>query len=213
MSAAKENILRKIRQGLENGQLPKPYPDAPADYSGLYQHQEILPEEQFAEAFTRLGGKFVYCANDHELLENLHHLYDDQGWSQVLCAESTWQRAFSNNGLDFIQPFDAGNHLADACITACECLVARTGSAILSSKQPFGRISPVYYPAHIIIAYNWQVVPDIADALKLMQQRYGDNIPSMINLNTGPSRTADIEKTLVVGVHGPKEVYVFLVNE
>lgn len=213
MSAVREKILLKIRQGLEKGLLPKPYPDAPAGYEGLYQETELLPEETFAEAFTRLGGKFVYCANDHELLENLHNLFDEQGWSQVLCAEPTWQRAFSNNGLDFILPFDAGNSLADACITACECLVARTGSAILSSKQPFGRIAPVYYPAHIIIAYNWQVVPDLPDAVKLMQERYGEKIPSMINLNTGPSRTADIEKTLVVGVHGPKEVYVFLVNE
>lgn len=213
MSVAKENILRKIRQGLEKGQLPKPYPDAPLSYEGLYGQPDLLPEEIFARAFTQLGGKFIYCANDHELLENLHHLYDDQGWSQILCAEPTWQRSFQNNRLDFIQPFDAGNSLADACITACECLVARTGSALLSSKQPFGRISPVYYPAHIIIAYSWQVVPDVADALKLMQQRYGDHLPSMINLNTGPSRTADIEKTLVVGVHGPKEVYCFLVNE
>ena len=213
MSAAKENILGKIRQGLENGRLPQPYPEVAAGYEGVFLQKDQLPEETFAESFSRLGGKFVYCANDQELLESLHNLYDDQGWSQILCAEPMWQRAFQNNKLDFIQPFDAGNSLADACITACECLVARTGSAILSSKQPFGRISPVYYPAHIIIAYAWQVVPDIADALKLMQERYGNNLPSMMNLNTGPSRTADIEKTLVVGVHGPKEVYCFLVNE
>ncbi len=45
-----------------------------------------------------------------------------------------------------------------------------------------------------------------------MQKKYQGNIPSMISLTTGPSRTADIEKTLVVGVHGPKEVYVFLVE-
>lgn len=213
MSAAKENILSKIRQGLEKGQLPKPYPETTAQYDTLYQEEEMLPEEVFAHAFTSLGGKFVYCANDLELLDNLHQLYDDEGWSQVLCAEPTWQRSFQNNKLDFIQPFDAGNSMADACITACECLVARTGSAMISSRQPFGRISPVYYPAHIIIAYTWQIVPDIADGMKLMQERYGDNLPSMMNLNTGPSRTADIEKTLVVGVHGPKEVYCFLVNE
>jgi L-lactate dehydrogenase complex protein LldG len=55
-------------------------------------------------------------------------------------------------------------------------------------------------------------VPDIQDGINLLQQRYGTDLPSMINLNTGPSRTADIEKTLVVGVHGPAEVFCFLVN-
>ncbi|HNU15372.1 MAG TPA: LUD domain-containing protein, partial [Chitinophagaceae bacterium] len=43
-------------------------------------------------------------------------------------------------------------------------------------------------------------------------EKYGNNLPSLITFATGPSRTADIEKTLVVGVHGPKEVYLFLVE-
>jgi hypothetical protein len=47
----------------------------------------------------------------------------------------------------------------------------------------------------------------------LMQAKYGDQMPSMISFATGPSRTADIEKTLVVGVHGPKEVYCFLLDK
>jgi len=45
-----------------------------------------------------------------------------------------------------------------------------------------------------------------------MKEKYGENLPSLITLATGPSRTADIEKTLVVGVHGPKEVFCFLIE-
>jgi L-lactate dehydrogenase complex protein LldG len=56
------------------------------------------------------------------------------------------------------------------------------------------------------------VVPDIEDAFTFLKKKYGAQMPSMINLNTGPSRTADIEKTLVVGVHGPGEVFCFYVN-
>jgi L-lactate dehydrogenase complex protein LldG len=52
----------------------------------------------------------------------------------------------------------------------------------------------------------------VKDALVLMKEKYKDNLPSLITFATGPSRTADIEKTLVVGVHGPKEVYCFLVD-
>ena len=46
-----------------------------------------------------------------------------------------------------------------------------------------------------------------------MKKKYPDNYPSMISLITGPSRTADIEKTLVMGAHGPKELYVFLIED
>jgi L-lactate dehydrogenase complex protein LldG len=45
-----------------------------------------------------------------------------------------------------------------------------------------------------------------------MKNKYKNDLPSLITFATGPSRTADIEKTLVVGVHGPKEVYLFLVE-
>ena len=75
-----------------------------------------------------------------------------------------------------------------------------------------GRVASVYYPVHIVFAYSNQVVPDIEDGLNTIKKKYGNDIPSMINLNTGPSRTADIEKTLVVGVHGPGEVFCFLIN-
>ena len=70
----------------------------------------------------------------------------------------------------------------------------------------------MYAPVHICIAYSSQLVFDIRDGLEILSEKYKNKIPSFITLATGPSRTADIEKTLVVGVHGPKEVYVFLID-
>ena len=91
-------------------------------------------------------------------------------------------------------------------------LVARTGTIVLSALNS-GRITSVYAPVHICIAYTSQLVYDISDALSWLVQKYGSNLPSFISFATGPSRTADIEKTLVVGVHGPKEVYLFLIDD
>jgi L-lactate dehydrogenase complex protein LldG len=65
---------------------------------------------------------------------------------------------------------------------------------------------------HICIAWTDQLVYDIKDGLQLIKEKYGNSLPSVISLATGPSRTADIEKTLVVGVHGPREVYLFLIE-
>jgi L-lactate dehydrogenase complex protein LldG len=71
----------------------------------------------------------------------------------------------------------------------------------------------VYAPIHICIAKTSQLVYDIDDALQQMKLRYGNDLPTLMSFATGPSRTADIEKTLVVGVHGPKEVFCFLIDE
>jgi L-lactate dehydrogenase complex protein LldG len=66
---------------------------------------------------------------------------------------------------------------------------------------------------HICIAWSHQLVYDIADGLQQLREGYAQQFPSLVTLATGPSRTADIEKTLVVGVHGPKEVFCFLVDK
>jgi L-lactate dehydrogenase complex protein LldG len=212
-SKARENILRKLRAGLERATLPMPFPEVEQErVESSFAHSTLSNEEAFASEFIRLGGKFVFCSDENELMQNLAALYDGEGWRKLLCSEPYLLRMFYDAHLDVIEPADPAITEADACITACEALVARTGSVLLSSKQPMGRVASVFYPIHIVVAYARQTVADLPEALALMKQRYGKDIPSMINLNTGPSRTADIEKTLVVGVHGPKEVYCFFVN-
>jgi L-lactate dehydrogenase complex protein LldG len=101
---------------------------------------------------------------------------------------------------------------ADLSITSCEALVARTGSMVLSARTG-GRTTSVYAPVHVCIARTSQLVFDVKDALQLMKSKYPEGLPSQVSFATGPSRTADIEKTLVVGVHGPKEVYCFLLED
>ncbi|MBM3403930.1 MAG: hypothetical protein FJY10_03470, partial [Bacteroidetes bacterium] len=76
-----------------------------------------------------------------------------------------------------------------------------------------GRRIFVYPPTHIVVAYASQLVPDIRQALQKIKKKYRSEMPSMISLISGPSRTADIEKTLVMGAHGPKELYVFLIDD
>ena len=123
---------------------------------------------------------------------------------KIYCENTIWNPIFSNT---------INLETCDAAITNCELLVARTGSIVLSSAQQQGRTVSVYAPVHICIAYTNQLVYDIKDALEAISKNYGENIPSLISFASGPSRTADIEKTLVTGVHGPKEVYLFLVDK
>lgn len=208
VSPSKENILKKIRKALSQS-TPLPFPKSEGTES-VYQPLQQEPEVEFAEQFTKLQGRFIFCINQQELAFQLNSLVRKQDWTKVYCIEDNLIASFADQLADRLVKTDLAG--CDVSITGCEFLVARTGSVVLSAAQQSGRNTSVYAPIHICIAYTSQLVYDIKDALQGMKDKYGDNLPSLITFATGPSRTADIEKTLVVGVHGPKEVYLFLVE-
>ncbi|HET9055856.1 MAG TPA: lactate utilization protein [Chitinophagaceae bacterium] len=208
ISPAKENILKKIRQALSIS-MPVPFPQSEGNNSVFQQTKEEL-EIKFAEEFAKLQGKFVYCASEEELGQSLANLAKVMKWKEIFCAEKRLKELLSDNGFSNFSEQELS--LAEVSITTCELLVARTGTIVLSNAGESGRTVSVYAPIHICIAYVDQLVYDIKDALQKLKEKYGSRPPSLISFATGPSRTADIEKTLVVGVHGPKEVYCFLIE-
>lgn len=208
VSSSKENILKKIRQALANP-VPVPFPQSEGNASVFQPLQKEL-EIEFAENFTALLGRFSFCMDEKELAAQLQYLAEAKKIKSIFCNEKEIKQKLFDNGFT---DFSAQNIAScDASITGCELLIARTGSILLSTAQAGGRTVSVYAPVHICIAYTSQLVYDIKEALQIIKEKYAGKLPSLITLATGPSRTADIEKTLVVGVHGPKEVYVFLVE-
>jgi L-lactate dehydrogenase complex protein LldG len=208
VSSAKENILKKIRQALSDS-TPIPFPQSEGNHS-VFQPAKQEMEIEFAEQFTRLLGKFVFCIDHGELATKLNALVVNQGWTKVCCKEDKLKTMLKTHGFSAIPTADPGE--CDAAITTCESLVARTGSIVLSSAGSSGRTVSVYAPVHICIAYTDQLVYEVRDALVALKEKYQQQLPSLMTFATGPSRTADIEKTLVVGVHGPKQVYLFLLD-
>src|SRR5437763_15617598 len=208
ISPSKENILKKIREALTHS-TPLPFPQSEGN-SPIFPATQQELEVEFAEQFTRLQGKFIFCLNQQELAFQFNSLIKKQGWRKVYCREQELLKLFDAQLSDLLTNDLAG---CDISITSCELLVARTGSIVLTAAQASGRTVSVYAPIHVCIAYTRQLLYDVKDALQLIRNKYADRLPSLITFATGPSRTADIEKTLVVGVHGPKEVYCFLVDE
>lgn len=190
---------------------PLPFPQSENSQT-VYPASAQELELEFAEHFTKLQGKFAYCHDKNDLADQLNALLAAQKWEKVYYASTDAEMQQVLGATTY--PAHQTNDLAgcDVSVTFCECLVARTGSMVLSAAQHSGRTISVYAPIHICIAFTSQLVYDVKDALQLLKDKYGTNIPSQISFATGPSRTADIEKTLVVGVHGPKEVYCFLVE-
>jgi L-lactate dehydrogenase complex protein LldG len=209
VSSSKEKILKKIREALSNS-TPLPFPKSEGTSSVFQQPAEDL-EIIFAEEFTKLLGKFAFCMNETDAKNQIKKLIIEQKWENVYCKENDLLNLFKTEEFRTIKKSSLSN--CDAAITSCNYLVARTGAIVMSSAQQSGRTVSAYAPVHICIAYTDQLVFDTRDALKDLKKKYGNNLPSFITFAAGPSRTADIEKTLVVGVHGPKEVYVFLIDK
>jgi L-lactate dehydrogenase complex protein LldG len=99
----------------------------------------------------------------------------------------------------------------DAGLTECESLVAQTGSVCVTARSSGGRALSVLPPHHIVLAQKAQVVSDLSGAYELLAQKYQSGCPSFVSFITGPSRTGDIERILVLGAHGPKRLTVLLV--
>lgn len=209
VSPSKENILKKIRKALTQS-TPLPFPQSEG-HSSVFQPSRQELEVEFAEQFTKLLGKFVFCLNYQELAAQLQLVLAHNKWDKIYCCEDELKAILGQHG--FTQTDYAAVASCDAAITTCEWLIARTGSIVMSAASQSGRTVSVYAPVHICIARTSQLVYDIKDGIQQVKDKYGQQLPSMVTFATGPSRTADIEKTLVVGVHGPKEVYVFLVDQ
>ncbi len=211
MANAKEHILKIIKDALKENKLDIPFPEV-ENKTDFFAEDDMSLEERFATELTNLGGKFIFCSSKTEMMEQLQTLAHNLNWNQISTKDQAILALFENNNIPLVQYTD-DLHKMEIGISSCECLIARTGSVLLSSAQEAGRSLPVYAPIRITIAYSKDLVWNISDAFARLKEKYQNNIPSMICLATGPSRTADIEKTLVVGVHGPKEVYVFLIDE
>ncbi len=207
------SILNRIQNALRTPAArppepsPKPVfpPIAPTD---LVAHLErellaLKADFHFSSNWNDARQWLKQIADQHEL----RRVVTSPEMDAVEAGRSLGARTLTGDG-------DCGRHLADLDlgITTCDCAVARTGSVVLTPQSGFGRALSVLPPAHLVVARKSQVVTDLSDAYKLLQARHGRNWPSMITFITGPSRTADIEKILVLGAHGPKKLFVLLLD-
>ncbi len=206
-SNSRQDILKSIAAA-EKGRLTFDMTST-LDTDAIYK--PILPDilTCFKNELETISGQCVLCDNKTDLYAKLKKFVLQQNFPYVFCRDNYIIKQLeihniscSNTEFNF-EEMQVG-------ITGCELLVARTGSVLVSSASTSGRQMIVFPPIHIVIAHVSQLVEYLEDAYLAIQKKYGDDLPSTISTITGPSRTADIEKTLVLGAHGPKEFIVFL---
>ena len=208
-TTTKEKILSKIRDALIS-KMENPFKDIDLN-SSVFHSFEDDKDVVFAQQFIDKGGNFIYCENEKAFIENLLTIKEDRNWEQFFVSDEVLKNLFDSQGVEYDSDEEKFVDLKIG-ITRCEFLVSRFGSIMVSSALDSGRRLFVYPEVHIVLAYTSQVVPDLKDALKGMRKKYPESFPSQVTVITGPSRTADIEKTLVMGAHGPRELFLFLID-
>ncbi len=170
----------------------------------------------FAANCVDLRAEWILCADESDLAAQLQRLKTENNWAKIashhgeltdLAARSLkLETLFVDGGYN---PHEMEK--CDAGITMCDALIAQTGSVLVTNPSSGGRVLAILPPHHVVIARREQLLPDLPAAFELMQEKYGENYPSLMGFITGPSRTGDIERILVLGAHGPKKLTILCV--
>lgn len=223
-SGQRETILDRIREALR---APAPRPHStklaepvPAPIQTCLPAVPSKPEERlelFCKNCVELKTDFFLARDANEAAQRLGTLKQSKGWSSAASHRHPLvEPLVTSLGLPTIF-VEQGTSIKDLekCsvgITACDLLVAQTGSILLTSRSAGGRGISVLPPHHVVLAEKRQLVPDLPEAFAYLHRQYGASFPSFATFITGPSRTGDIERILVLGAHGPRELTVILIE-
>ena len=97
-------------------------------------------------------------------------------------------------------------------ITGCFCAIAETGTLMLASGPRTAATTSLLPETHIAIVPVSRIVPAMEEGFALLRTERGEDLPRAVNFVSGPSRTGDIEQTIVLGAHGPYRVHLLLVE-
>ena len=223
MNSEKEKIFQRIREALS---VPAPLPG----HQGEQPHEESIAHwlPPVGEGFDAQADLF---ARNSVQLKSTFHLLENQAAASRALAEAAraegWRRIAAHGdgaagpatramvsalGLPALWT-DAGYDVrelerCDAGVTECDALVAQTGSVLVTGRSAGGRALSVLPPHHIVLARREQLLADLPAAFALLERKYAENYPSFIGFITGPSRTGDIERILVLGAHGPRKLTI-----
>ncbi len=219
----REKILGRIREVLKT---QAPLPGDALSEPGTTRTRQCLPKvsENFDEQIALFARKLAELKADFQIFNSAAEM------KQALVAlrdAASWKRVARHSGplVDAIcpaldipclltdRPYDVHDlEATDVGISECDALIAQTGSVLVTNRSAGGRALSVLPPHHVVLARREQLVADLPAAFGLLKQKYVESFPSMISFISGPSRTGDIERILVLGAHGPKRLTIFVLN-
>lgn len=236
--SAREEILGDIERALHRDVKSGPARrDAVAWTSG--QLEDLVSEirknceqrrgeliEQFLLELTRIGGRFQRVANGESAFQYILQVASVReartivAWEGQIIGGIDMPRRLREKGIELLTEtigaeFISSMAAADLGVSGVDYALADTGTLVLLARKGQARSISLLPPVHIAVMRPEQILSGLSDLFPLLRhavREEGRDLSSAITFITGPSRTADIELTLVVGVHGPQELHVVLLD-
>lgn len=203
--SGREEILGRLRNQAREAEWPP-----------VWQSKRAFEDlaVRFTDSLTAVKGEVRRAESLDRAWQEVGHILEEVG-AQAVVANHEWQAE------DFTRRWpDCEWHLvghtegdlrsfcarADVGLSGAEAALAETGSIVVESGSEKSRLATLLPPVHVALVSTSCLVPDI---FTWTAARSG-KMPANVTLISGPSKTADIEFTLTIGVHGPKRLIVVL---
>ncbi len=221
-STARDRILIRLKRGVPEN--PAPLPSVPQDHEHFTSYLDVKDRDsllgRFQHRFEALQGEFFLVDSPQEAGKALSNLVSGIEPNRILSQDdSLIEKVLKSSSLasekvkstdDLLAQDSLSFEAYEIGVTTAFKLVARTGSIVMTCRQAAGRRLSVLPPLHIVIAKASQLIPSWEEGIESLRDESDFSYASFI---TGPSRTADIEKILVLGAHGPKRLALILIKE
>jgi L-lactate dehydrogenase complex protein LldG len=219
--SARDEILLSIRRQLHGvrGSLARPAvaqagsrsPGAPASMA-----DPAARLARFREMLESVGGHTYPVRDEKAASASLAGIIERTGAREIALSDSPLVRRLAAGLAPGVKTFDGWRERrrifeCDLGFSGAQWGIAETGTLVLDSSQEKHRLVSLVPPVHVAILETRTLLMTLGDAFAAARARPGGLTPTL-TLVTGPSRTADIELTLVVGVHGPRELHVLLLE-
>jgi L-lactate dehydrogenase complex protein LldG len=227
-ASARDEILESVRSALKrgpNGSTPRVRLKGASrdvvEIKNECERNRAQLIEQFETELQKVGARFHPATDEDSVIEYIELVGENRhaktaiGWNEVPLYRADLERGLQKVGIKYLTEDSDGHFIhravsADVGISGVDYALADTGTLVLLARTGQARSISLLPPVHIAIVGAEQLLSCLDDLFPLV--RLESDLASAITFITGPSRTADIELTLVVGVHGPQELHVVLLQ-
>ena len=208
----KEQILAKVRSAILEKDENHFSDINLQDDTWIPFKEEDGNEFTFIERFKENGGIFMYFEELEHFKEAMQQFVVENDWNPLLTTSPVIKEIFADTDIAFQDDYNNLERKKNVSIIDCECLIAQTGSIVVSEATAGSRAAYSCADTLLIFARPSQLVAKMKDAFALMKEKYDENQPAGMTIISGASRSTDIDNTIVIGAFGCKQIALFLVE-